>query len=352
MEEKVRNSNVELLRLVLMAFVVILHFNNATMGGAFAIVKDYPFEHTLFSLFESFCICAVNCFMIVSGYFLFTNTKVKIGKVFDILIIVVFYQFFDFVGQLIFLDLPFSLKHFITCCLPNNYFAIFYVICYIFSPFIARFFRDNSIRTVNWLIGILLILFIIIPSLLDSSMDILSINYAGFLSPISVLGNGAGYTIVQFFTMLCLGMWLRKTEFTLKNWILLIIYISSCIMIFLFSKRDFAFNYDLIFNVLAAVSLFLLFSKMTINSKCINFLSRSCFSIYCIHVGEFALFTWRKYFIKAEHFSNGIIISILWMLFSVLVMYSACLLISIIMRGIFCKIKNSIGKRLVVINDL
>lgn len=34
--EKNRNSNIELLRLVLMVFVVLLHFNNDTMGLFFS----------------------------------------------------------------------------------------------------------------------------------------------------------------------------------------------------------------------------------------------------------------------------------------------------------------------------
>lgn len=92
MLSKTRNSNIELLRLVLMAFVVLLHFNNDTMGGAFALVKELPVDNAVLRLLEAFCICAVNCFMIVSGYFLYENDKVKFGKILDILLIVIFYR--------------------------------------------------------------------------------------------------------------------------------------------------------------------------------------------------------------------------------------------------------------------
>lgn len=54
---KIRNSNIELLRLVLMAFVVLLHFNNDTMGGAFVLVNDLPIENACFRTLEAFCIC-------------------------------------------------------------------------------------------------------------------------------------------------------------------------------------------------------------------------------------------------------------------------------------------------------
>ena len=64
-----RNSNIELLRLVLMAMVVLLHFNNDTMGGAFVFVKDKAFDNFMLHFFESLSVCAVNCFMIVSVFF-------------------------------------------------------------------------------------------------------------------------------------------------------------------------------------------------------------------------------------------------------------------------------------------
>ena len=64
-----RKSNIELLRLVLMAFVVLLHFNNDAMGGAFVHVRNLPIDNFVLHFFESLGICAVNCFMIVSGYF-------------------------------------------------------------------------------------------------------------------------------------------------------------------------------------------------------------------------------------------------------------------------------------------
>lgn len=198
MEVNKRNSNIELLRLVLMLFVVILHFNNDTMGGAFVLVKDLSAENNIFRLLEAFCNCAVNCFMIVSGYFLYNNNKIKFSKIFDIQIIVIFYRFLDFFCQILFLHEAFSLSHFIACFLPANYFAIFYVICYLFSPFIAKLFRDISEATANFLIIFLLFIFIVIPTFLDIAMDLHIFKDAGFLSPISIQGNGGGILSYSF----------------------------------------------------------------------------------------------------------------------------------------------------------
>ena len=36
-ENELRNSNIELLRIILIVFVIILHFNNDSMGGDFPL---------------------------------------------------------------------------------------------------------------------------------------------------------------------------------------------------------------------------------------------------------------------------------------------------------------------------
>lgn len=344
--KKTRNSNIELLRLVLMAFVVLLHFNNDTMGGAFVLVKDLHLENTILRLLEAFCNHAVNCFMIVSGYFLYTNNKIKFGKVFDILAIVIFYNYLNLFCEIIFLNHPFSIRRIIGCILPANYFAIFYVICYILSPFVAKCFRDISFKSVNLLMAMLSLIFIVIPTFLDIANDLHIFKDPGFLSPISLIGNGGGYTIVQFFVMLSLGMWIRKTDFSSAIWKLLLTYAVSSLAIFICQKKISAYNYDFIFNVTAATSIFLLFNKFKFQNKVINFASKSCFAIFCIHTSAFANTIWRQYFITKEHIQNGTSLAVLWMLISVSVMFCSCLAISFIMRGIFCKVKFFIANKL------
>lgn len=346
MHEKIRNSNIELLRLVLMAFVVLLHFNNDTMGGAFVLVNDLPIENACFRTLEAFCICAVNCFMIISGYFLFTNIKVCFGKIFDILLIVIFYRFFDYFCNILFFNSDISLKYFISRLLPANYFAIFYVVCYLFSPFIAKIFRDLDNKSSNFLMAALLFVFIIIPTLLDIANDLNIFDDKGFLSPISSAGNVAGYTIVQFFVMMCLGMWIKKTAINPPAWFLAAAYIISSILITVLKKIINTYNYDFVLNVLNATVLFLLFNKLKLQSKTVNFASKSCFSIFCIHTGGFANSVWKKFFITEEHFSQGVLHSILWLIICVAIMFFGCLAISIVMRLIFGKIKRRISEKL------
>ncbi len=346
-----RNSNIELLRLVLMFMVVLLHFNNDTMGGAFVLVKDRAFDNFTLHFFESLSICAVNCFMIVSGYFLFTNNKVNIGKVADILLIVIFYRVLDYWMQVIFGGEVFSIRSLIVRFLPANYFAIFYVICYMLSPFIARIWNGLENSSANFLIILLLIVFIGVPTGLDLTVDLHIFQSANFLSPIATNGNGAGYTIIQFLVMLSLGMWLRKRQLSVPTWILISIYvISSLIMTIYIAKCPSLYNYCSIFTVITAVCVFLLFCKLDFQNTTINYCARSCFAIFCIHTGGFANELWRQHLITDAHLSGGILVTLLWTLISVGVMFLACLLFSVLMRNLFGKLKDKIYTKLPIVN--
>lgn len=337
-----RNSSIELLRLVLIFMVVLLHFNNDVMGGAFCLVKDKALDNFILHFFNSLSVCAVNCFMIVSGYFLFTNKKVNFGKVVDILLIVVFYRVFFYGLKVLVLSEPFSLNNFVICFFPINYFAIFYVVSYVLSPYVAKVWNDIDNRTADFLMALLLIIFILIPTVLDAMADLHVLpTITKSLSPISIVGNGEGYTIIQFLVMLSLGMWLRKRQLILSSWLLISVYlVSSLIMTVFIARIPSLYNYCSIFTVMTAVCVFLLFAKLDFHSKGVNYCAKSCFAIFCIHTSGFALDLWRDYFITESHLTAGIASTLLWTMISVGSMFFSCLILSLVMRLMFGKLKS------------
>lgn len=346
----VRNSNIELLRLLLMAFVVLLHFNNDAMGGAFVHVRNLPIDNFALHFFESLGICAVNCFMIVSGFFLYTNSKIKFGKVLDILLIVIFYRYFDYFFHVALGSDVLSLKRIVAYFFPDNYFAIFYLICYIFSPYVSRVFRELSDKQADFLTAAICILFVIVPTCLDMAID-LHVFTPGFLSPIGLNGNGAGYTIVQFMVCMSLGMWIRKRNIQVKTFALWAIYlVSSLILTIGIKKFPSLYNYCSVLTVVNAICLFLLFLKIDFQSKDINYAAKSCFAIFCIHTRGFAAELWRQYFVTEEHLSSGLVTTLLWTFISIFAMFFSCLILSIIMRFVFGKLKDTICGKLPVVN--
>ena len=346
-----RDSNIELLRLVLMMMVVLLHFNFDTMGGAFILVKGKTIDNFILHFLESLSVCAVNCFMIVSGFFLYTNKQIKFSKILDIILIVIFYNYINYFCKVIFSDESLSLKSVISCTFPANYFAIFYVISYILSPYISKIYRELNYKKVDFLTMIICVLFIGIPTFVDVAKDL---NYfktdPGFLSPISIYGNVCGYTIVQFVVSLSIGMWIRKREIQIKTSILLCIYITSSLLLTIgIYKLPSLYNYCSCLTVVNAMCLFLLFQKIRIQNIFINYAAKSCFAIFCIHVGGFANGLWKQYMITEEHLSYGVFTTLWWTALSVGVMFFGCLLLSIIMRIIFGKVKDLLCKKMPVI---
>ncbi len=304
MDKTVRNSNIELLRIVLMLMVILLHFNNDSMGGAFNYVKDLPVNNFILYFFESLSICAVNCFMIISGYFLAYNKTVKLSKIVDLLSIVILYNFFNLFLSILLDEQVFSIKSLIGCFIPANYFVIFYIITYIFSPFVALIFDNTTKRIQNILLFFLLLIFILLPTFIDI-VNNLGLNLNG-ISPISTNGNGAGYTIIQFFVSLIIGFYLRRNNINGNPLFLIIIYaVSSLFMTLFIHKLPSLYNYCSVFTVINAICLFLLFNKLNFCSKVVNYISKSVFAIYCIHVQFSINLLWKKYLIL-PNFVGGV----------------------------------------------
>ena len=115
-----RNSNIELLRIVCMLMVVVLHFNNNGANTGIVNMPSVLTERLTWGfLVEVLCIVAVNCFVLVSGYF-GINLKVRS--------ILKFYQqcFFNgLVSYLVFVGLNkgFYLSHAVESTFSRNILA-------------------------------------------------------------------------------------------------------------------------------------------------------------------------------------------------------------------------------------
>ena len=110
-----RNSNIELLRIVLMSFVITLHYNGMGGHALELYTSGVNFYFTRFT--EAFGICAVDCFVLISGFFLSYNRKIKVKKILHILIVVIGLKFFDFLFQILIDGNNFSLRSFVACFL-------------------------------------------------------------------------------------------------------------------------------------------------------------------------------------------------------------------------------------------
>ena len=82
---KNRNSSVELLRIIAILGVVILHYNNAAIGGAFKYVPSPSLKEYYLFFTECLFIAGVNIFYMISAYYLSKSNKRKLSKVVDLM---------------------------------------------------------------------------------------------------------------------------------------------------------------------------------------------------------------------------------------------------------------------------
>ena len=63
--QSARNSSIELVRILAMCGVVLLHYNNATLGGGLTYAVGA--NRAVLMLLESLFICAVDLYVLISG---------------------------------------------------------------------------------------------------------------------------------------------------------------------------------------------------------------------------------------------------------------------------------------------
>ena len=331
-QEKVRNkmdrketreSGIELLRILAMMGVVILHYNSSGMGKAFSLVQNNSVNQFCLYLFESLCICGVNIFILISGYFLSTTQKRSFCKIVELFLqVILFKAAFYFMSVVIGIN-SLTLKDFLYNILPNNYYVILYAALYAISPYvnivIQKLQKEEMIRfTVlclivfsGWSFGV------------DLLENVFAVGLTG-LSTIGIYGSQEGYTIVNFLVLYLVGACLKKFEDNkVKNVVMIPCTIGLLAVVFICSigehllglEKCVTWNYNNPLLILLSVGWFLIFKNMKIKSKVINELAKASFTCFLFH-GAFLQF------IVNEKIVNGsLIILIFHMILTSVILY-------------------------------
>ena len=130
----VRSSNIELLRILSIIGVIILHYNNRTIGGGFEYSEGI--NHVILSVLESVFISAVNIFVLISGYFMSKSQKRNIIKPLQLIVQVIIFSEAAYLIKCAAGSAVLSLKSLFSHLIPCNYFVILYVALYFISPFL------------------------------------------------------------------------------------------------------------------------------------------------------------------------------------------------------------------------
>lgn len=277
-----KQSNLQLLRILLIVMVIVLHVNNKDIGGGLAYSQGHNSNLFMMSFLESLSICAVNGFILLSGYFLIERREGKPHKVLSLFGWVIIYNV-AFTVFFMALNRTGNIFTLLGALIPQNWYVILYCTLFLVSPYLNRVVLEFTKEQYKKMLIILLILFSVEPTFMDLFLDVTGAGLMG-VSTISLGGSQGGYTLVNFVLLYFIGGYIRKYEIKAKSIVALAGYLCLTIVIWLFSfLSESAWNYCNIFVVFQAVCLFLLFKNMTIKSKVINFIAEYVFGIFLIH---------------------------------------------------------------------
>lgn len=271
-----RDSNIELLRIVLM-FMIILYHLVAHGIGLRALSKDTyittPEDPIFISLLSLSCI-AVNCFMFISGYY---GIKFKIKTLLSLLIQAIFYSSTIYIFSVIFLGNSFSPLSFIKSLFPITYFSWWflnaYIGVYIFSPFIEK--ALNKLSKLKFA-GLILILIY-----LEATFLIIGLNFY----------SGDGLNVYTMLVVYLIACYFRLYIPHFKKPMIIYLVCSLLIFIFIniFIKLDFqsigwritVYNSPIV--IIGAIAFFYIFKNIKIKNNYINRISPLMLGIYLIH---------------------------------------------------------------------
>lgn len=287
-----RLANIELLRVISAFGVIILHMNsNSDWGGVFQTATIGSVHSYVAYFLESIFICAVNVFMIISGYFMGSRKKICIIKPFMLLVQVSFFSEFFYLVEVILKTKPFSLTYFIGYGLPRNYFVILYIGVYIMAPYINLIVEKIKPERLEQFIVTAILIFSVEPFLITCTENITGFRLTG-LSFIGLDGDQAGYTIVNFMLLYLIGAYIRRKEklrIGKRKLIVGLCIVWSLVMVWKYTgvyldRATSVYQYNNPLIIIMAILTFQLFREMKVkDNKIITFLGKNSFAVYLGH---------------------------------------------------------------------
>lgn len=273
---KNRESNIELLRIVLMLMIIMHHL--IVHGCDLSLISTGDYQKTnkdaLFLFLNTFTIIAVNCFIFISGFY---GIKFKVKTLIAFILQASFYSVATYIIYHGFISTEaYSTPNFIRSFFPVTYaqwwFLNAFLGVYILSPFINKGIESLNIYQ-SGLIAIILVY-------ANSSYTIIGYNFY----------SGSGHS---FFTLLSIyiiarfcGKYIRDLSKPSILYIctylltLLLVYILLSINYTNTAERLVSYGCPLI--ILGAI-FFYTFRKIKIQSSIINKIAPLCFGVYLIH---------------------------------------------------------------------
>lgn len=330
-----RNANFELLRIISMIMVLVLHFlSNCNFLDSNGKI---PW------IIEGICYVAVDCFVMLSGYFMY-KTEFKISKILTLIIQILFYSIITFFIDVFFLKESFDLKNLLCSFLPvisgKYWFISNYVVLLLLSPFLNKLICLMNKKEHRNLCIILVFIFSFLSTIFnysqalkfEKSYDIVWFIVLYFVSSyiskygikLSKVKIICGY-LVSTFCIFTLKFFIEHTK---NVSIFNIIY-----TLFFNGKSNISYQYSSIFVFLSAVFLVLIFEKIRIKNitikKVINFTGSLVLTCYLLPNN----FIWNL--VNPHSITDNNFLIAVYSLFAILIVFICCCLIEFLRKILF-----------------
>lgn len=284
MSKKMRDSNIELLRILAVMGVILLHFNGI-YGHAFEYVEAGSAKDYVLRYLECLSAPAVNVFVLISGYYLCDSYRREVIKPMCLITQVILFR--EMIYLLTVLQngiFTFSVKSAVGALIPNNYYVILYITLYFVSPYINLALQRLTDKQWKVFLSTIMISFSAFPTAVDVLQEISHSTFYG-LNPIGRLGDQGGYTIVQFCLMYVIGAYLRREKTQRALWQVVAMLATCSLLLLVWSKLlpQTAWIYCNPLVILEAILVFALFERIHMESKWINCASKAVFTCFLCH---------------------------------------------------------------------
>jgi len=266
-----RRSGFELLRILAMAFILVVHVDGASLG--------FPDFRAVWSsgdwwrmTFEAVAITGVNLFVLISGYFTIRLTPRRLA---NYLIMCAFYAWGIFAVHCFAVPGYFSMAHALHALAVFSHSDLWFIRDYLFLMLLAPLLNgglDALKRTPTHLIGVV------------ASLIVINCWFGWWQSG---QVNPMGYNLMQMIMMYVLGYFMRCLRIEKSPWwASALIWLTSTSTIVWMSAsmppaRAFAYNQPMV--ITAACALFALFARIKFSSGVVNWIASSTFAVYLIH---------------------------------------------------------------------
>lgn len=349
---KTRTPNFELLRILAMHMIIGLHYLDK--GNVLVnFVETSDTKSYLPWIFEAFFFCSVNVYILLTGYFM-VEKDVHTKKVFTLWSQVLFYSLLlGAIAACTGLTNPaemdiYRLSYYIFPVVTEHYwFVTSYIILYLLLPFINPVLIKMEQKQMRNSLLLLVAILCISKTIL----------------PLSLAVDKNGYDVLWFICLYLTGAYYKRFGFRYLSTKLsgLALYIVSSAGIFLCALvlkmiyvktghlQDivtYSYSYNHLLCYLAAIGLFVCFSKISIKSeklgKMIGALGGATFGVYLLHEHIDFRYVWQQW-LMTEAQANSLWFPVL-MAGSILGVFAVCAVIELARQKVFQKIGEAVKK--------